>query len=501
VTGRGRALRLALVVAVVGLVLGIALIPLGFPPLRSDDGWFKGPAAELATHGQLSDPGITGFFPRSHELFAVYPPLQQLCLAAWFAVLGVSLTSSLAYAYAVHVLCVIAASVTGLRLLRGFELSPAVAWTAAAIAGATWAANLEFLDRQEELALLFVWLELALAGHAVTPGGAVRTGVLVGLAALASPWVGLLAAAIVTLRAAVLAAEPAIDARSAATSLLRVAAPVWGISGVVSALTFCVWVAWLETKFPGGFREQFLGNMKFTTHAEPYPPTIGAWLATCAESVGHEPFLLPAALFTIGVFPAVYATMQATAPELRRDARIAAVVYAVAVGSLPISLYLRPYAYTYVWANFELLAPCLAIALVRYLGDASNRAFGAGIAAAIALVAWGDPLRDVAAAAVQTPDERASAVIASLQAAIPAGDVVCTTSRHWLAFQGRNPWRDAIFLYKRDPALLDDCEWLVLRAGRGADQPAIMDQFELTRQIPSESADNVTYAYALWHRR
>jgi hypothetical protein len=504
-------LHLLACLAAIGAVLAAILVPLGFPPPRVDDAWFKGPAAELAMNGRLASPGITGFFPRVHEIFACYPPLPQLLLALWYRCWGVSLTSSLAYGLAVHTAFAMGLGSTALRLLHGFQVPRRVALAAALVTGAAWLANLALLDRQEELGLGFLWIELALARSKPTARGAAVSGAFAGLAALSSPWTGLLAATVVSLRAAAFTWDAATGAPGARLgTALRGAAPWWAVSGLVAAGLFGGWIAWLEVQYPGVFREQFLGAMQFTTLNEPYPVDLGGLLRAWAESIGYQPFLLPSIFLAVAAFPAVFLTLRVpptgpapTEPALaRRQASIlAAVLYAVGLSTLGLNLYLRPWAYTYCWASMELTAPCLAVALVRYLADAGNRTLGIALALAVAGVAWGDPVRGVTAALSQPAEEAPRAVFAALQAAVPPGEKVAVTSRHWLAFQGRNPWREAIFLTHRDPALLDDCDWLVARAGLGSDLPAYIDAFDLVQQTTTTSDDPVTYAYSLWHRK
>ena len=63
----------------------------------------------------------------------------------------------------------------------------------------------------------------------------------------------------------------------------------------------------------------------------------------------------------------------------------------------------------------------------------------------------------------QQPDR----VFAQLREAIPPGQSVAATITHWLAFQGRNPWREVLFA-ACDPREVSRCQWLVLPVRRRA---------------------------------
>ena len=203
-TAEGFSRRWALLYGLVlacGVILACGLGSFGLPCPRGDDAMYKSPAAELAQHGRLAIPCAVGFLPKAETVFACYPPVYQLLLAAWYAVFGVSLRASLAYTYTVHLLSVAAIMEVARRLLPGESPPQRAGLAIVGAVGLIHLANLSYFDRQEETALLWIWLELLITSAA--QGGLLRaaaSGLWVGLAGLTSPWVGLLGLLLVTLR-------------------------------------------------------------------------------------------------------------------------------------------------------------------------------------------------------------------------------------------------------------------------------------------------------------
>ena len=94
-------------------------------------------------------------------------------------------------------------------------------------------------------------------------------------------------------------------------------------------------------------------------------------------------------------------------------------------------------------------------------------------------------------------EERPDAVYQRLRSVIPAGEPVATLSLHWHAFQGRNPWRDALFSGLVDSGEVLSCRWLVLPAELC--NPDYIGGFELVERRWAQSRWR-TYAYSLWRR-
>ena len=480
--------RPEVVVLIVGVVLCAVLIAVGFPAPHVDDAWFKGPAAELAQHGRLASPSITGFFPHIETIYACYPPLPQLLLAAWYLTFGVTLRSSLAWSLLVHLVFSVAIT----RIAHKSLGDGIASWRAATLGGLIWLANLSLLDRQEELALCWLWLDTLLSfGDDRRPAAlsAARSGLLVGLAALSSPFGGLLSGCAVGMRIAIGAWESASSEGRLRSAAIDVAGR-GAIAGPLAAGAFGAWAFVVERVQPGVFDAQFLGAMRFASKDPPFPDSVALYASTVLGSAQVQAFLLPAVLVTLVGAPLALIARPHRVPL--------GLLFAAVIGS-GIALGLRPAAYTYLWASAMVTAPCLAVMLRRYLTDEPRLGLGLGVG--LMAFAWVDPAHNLVSAATLPADQRPDAALAAIQSAVPEGELVAVTARHWSAFQGRNPWREVLFLTRRDPRLLDDCTWMVLREGDGVDRPPQLDRYELVSRVASEVDDDFTYAYSVWRLR
>jgi hypothetical protein len=168
-----------------------------------------------------------------------------------------------------------------------------------------------------------------------------------------------------------------------------------------------------------------------------------------------------------------------------------------AIGLVAVAL-LRPAAYTYFGAALIVLLPCLGVALVGDLcGPGPRRRLALAALLACTAAAYGETGRLALlgqwSPESQTPDH----MFAQLREAIPPGQSVAATSTHWLAFQGRNPWREVLFA-AGDPREVVQCQWLVLPYGVG--QPDFIDRFERVAPAAPQPAQQ-NYGYSLWRRR
>jgi len=490
-----QARRLAATLWVVGGVMSLVLVLLGAPPPMSDDAWFKGAAAHMASTGVLANPGLTGFFPRVHEVYACYPPIPLWLLAWFYAVFGVTQRASIAFTLTVHTLSAMAIGLAALRIQGGFRIPARVAWWTALATGVVWLGAERLLDRPEEFGLLFVWLDLGIRGPRHRLARAALSGLLAGLAALSAPWAGLVAMALFSFRT--LGASWRTHQGTAVVGALL--GPV-GVATVTSLTVFGAWVVSLELAHPGVFAEQFLGAMQAAQVFEPYPEDVPSYLAAVLRAVGAQRSLLFAFAVVLLWFPVALTSL----PRADRDegAVLASALYTAGLVTLGIGLAFRPLAYTYTWGSIELLMPCLAVAFARFQVDPESRLFGRALMAVVVATAWIlGPVRSATYAWLDDPEARVDGAFAGLREVIPPGERVAVTSVHWMAFQGRNPWRDALFLSKRDLSTLDDCDWLVLRAADPPDDPPYFDDFEPVASHPSWVPATMSYAWTVLRRR
>jgi hypothetical protein len=482
-----------------GAVLWAVYVALALPPPETDDAWFKSPAAHLAVTGQLASPGITGFFPNVHEVFAAYPPLPGWLLGGLFALFGVTPRTAVAYSMGVHVLSALALTAVAQRTLEGWEMPDWVRWTATVSVGLAWLPGDRLLDRPEEIGLLFVWADVLWRGPPHPLGRAAISGVAAGTAALCAPFSGLLGGLSLALRA--LAASRVSHPGSWSGTIAAATLPI-ATGAATSIAIFLCWVGWLEVVHPGEFQAQFLGAMHAAEEMMPYPADFQTFRTAVAQSLMTQATLVPAFLFAAAWFPIAIQRLRPVAGGEAYAARACAVaIYVSAMVGLLLGIGRRPWAYTYFWASAEVFFACLPLVLAAVLTDKDNPMLGRVVSVVILVIAWCGPAQTLGWYVLEAPEARQDGATAELHRLIPPGECVQTTTRHWMAFEGRNPWRDAIFLSKRNVSALDDCDWLVTRAGGGASLPPYIDEFELLAEQPARAPDSHTFAWSVYRRR
>jgi hypothetical protein len=381
-----------------------------------------------------------------------------------------------------------------------------------AATGLIQVANVAYLDRPEETALLWVWIEVLW----VQSGGAGRaaiSGVLIGLAGLTGPWVGLLGALLVvfrTLLTKVRKDETGSHPSDAPQSAEGRLSPIrwrwqgtfseWArtsvqLSATVLAITSLVgiWMAVIEAEHPGILHDQFFGVMRHVA-SDHGPLSFRKNLGQFANSLLLNRSQLPILILTLVLFP-----LLCGAGRWRRLPPTLPALFAAGACGIGIVATLRPDTYTWLGAAGMLLLPCFGPALNRYLsGPTREVRFGLVIlffcttftfqqAAALFASTWALPRA-----------ERFDQVCKRLTTIIPPGDLVGLTGRHWYCFQDRNPWYEAYFIRDHPEDLLQ-ARWLVLAKGIGI--PRCIEAFELVEEIASAAPPEYTYAYSLWHRR
>ncbi len=486
--------------ALASLWMGLSDLPC---PRGVDDAFYKSPAAELVQTGRLTQPSVVGYLPRADEAFAAYPPLYQLAVAAWFALFGVSTGASVAFGHAVHLLNMAAIMALVGAALAPQSLSASLRALAAAAAGVLFFGILRFYDRQEELAVLFCWVEMILHLRGRLSGwrGAAVSGLLVGLSAMASPWTGLVFAGLVTVREVLLAA------RRADAGLLSRAGQAVGrltITGTVAVLPVAAWAGWLEWNHPRIIAEQFLVHLRISEQS-----TIVDAPAKALASLLYTPYQLPGLLLTLALFPRLLkAARRASVP-----AGVVA-LFVVGVASLLAAIAYRANSYNYVWLCLFLLIPCFGYLAGRLFAEAParERFFPVLLVLVCAAASLRDPV-SLSLVARDLPDgERAGPIFARLAERVPPGAAVATTSRYWYLFQGRNPWRlTAIYPHLTAQQRRDWATWIVLPPDHlsDAERDELTRGFELVDRVPSIYAtfapsfhrEDRTWAYELYRRR
>jgi hypothetical protein len=476
-----------LIVLVAGVVEAAWLSWNGVPCLTSDHAVYHSPAVELATHGRLAIPGFGHLFPRTDVVFACYPPLYQLLLAGWYSIVGFSLRTALTFSFIVHILGALAVMrVTELTIVKE-NYTPLGRSVALVAIGVIQLVYLVHFDRQEEAALLWLWAEMICCQK---PGLArsILSGLFISLAALISPWVGLLGAAVVTFRTFFLTLRTATQISDWIQAGCRLA-----LTGVVAALPIAGWAWLMESLYPGILNDQFFGTMRWiATHREPLslennPRVFFSSLFYCRPQA-------PVFLATLALFPWVY---RASVEKSQQPNALA--LYVTSWLALAGLACIRPEATTYISIVEMLLVPCFISALARYLGRAAADqrwgfvflglfvAFASYQAVQLATLPWR-----------WNEAERCDAVCDRLHALIPPGELVNITGRHWYCFQGRNRWHETYFM-QDEPELLQ-ARWMVLAVGIGL--PPCIDAYELVEQVPTTiTARDQTYAYSLWRRK
>jgi hypothetical protein len=483
-----------LLAALAAFWMGLSDLPC---PRGVDDAFYKSPAAELVQTGRLTQPAVIGYLPRADEVFAAYPPLYQLAVAGWFAVFGFSTTSSVAFGHAIHLLNMAAIMVLVAASLRSVPLSPGLRAFAMAAPGIVFFGILRFFDRQEELAVLlgFVETTLFLQGRLGDIRGAAVTGLLVGLSATMSPWTGAVLGGIVVVREVI--------AWSRATQTASLAGRIVAFL-LISVLPLATWVVWLESAHPGSLVEVFLYHLRISEAR-----TIFTAPRKALESLLHAPYALPALLLTLAFFPRLLA---GAARRSMPTGMLA--LFLGAATALAFVIVTRANSYNYIWLCLFLLIPCFGYLAGCLLAEAKpgERIFPLVMITLCVLVGLRDPVSLSLVARDLPADERAESIFARLEARIPAGAPVATTSRYWYVFQGRNPWRvTAIYPHLDAEHRRTWADWIVIPADHltEEDVKVLAEGFELVERVPSHyemfapsfTLEDRTWAYDLYRRR
>jgi hypothetical protein len=462
----------------------------GLPVARGDDAFYKAPGAELAATGRFASPSVTGYLPKIEEVYAAYPPLYSWAFAGWVTLFGFSLLTATAFNHAIHLLGTAALVWAAAGLIRPLQLSSSLKTIVLAALAVVHFGNLRFFDRQEELALIFIWLEIGvwLAGSA---SGAF-TGLCVGLAILVGPWPGMLAAGSVGLR---MILEAAADR--------RVPWLQWLTTVIVAALPLGLCLAWVEWNHPGLAAQQFREHVGRV-------PKVFAWEhpEVWARSWTYTPYQLPFVLLGVMLLPRAFGRPWTRGTLAAFATTVVSLVAILAGGAW------RADSYVYLWAALLLLFPYFAFAV----GTALEKATSVGdrrmllvMMGAATVVSLRDPVTLSINAAQFSPADRPQVVFNELHERIPPTDVVATTPRFWHAFQNRNPWRQTASL----PWITNDerlrWQWIVLPLGHGDEvfRKRLLDGFELvekrsfaaTPTAPTFAPDERDWAYELYRRK
>jgi hypothetical protein len=362
---------------------------------------------------------------------------------------------------------------------------------------------LRFFDRQEELAVLFCWVELILQLRGRLGGyrGAAVSGLLLGLSAMVSPWTGFVFAGLLALR------ELLAAARRPGGGLRGLAARAAGRLAVVAAVAVVpvvAWLGWLEWSHPRIVAEQFLVHLRVSERSTAFDSP-----ARVLGSLLYSPYQLPALLLTLVLFP-----------RLLREGGRAAVpegvlaLFGAGAGSLLFVLIYRANSYNYVWLCLFLLVPCFGYLAGRLVAAAPprQRFFPVAIVLLCAGASLRDPLSLGLIARDLPAEERVGPIFARLSRRVPPGAAVATTSRYWYLFQGRNPWRlTAIYPHLSERQRREWATWIVLPPEHGSEEERreLTRGFELVERVPSTyrtfapsfHREDRTWAYELYRRR
>ena len=472
-----------LVVLIFGLILSTWLTWIGVPCITSDHAVYHSPAVELVTHGRLALPCFGTLMPQTEVAFGCYPPLFQLILSGCvFSGWILASHRSGHEFYHPHSQCSGHHEVDSTHVGTN-DLSHSVAHSFLFSVGVIHVTNLTHFDRQEEAAFLWLWLEML---YIQGPGlwRAMLSGLMIGLAAVTSPWIGLLGAPVLAFRTLFFCLQNAATKRDwwkAGVHLIAAA--------VVSALPMAGWAIYMEVNYPGIINDQFFGTMRYLAAHRPHVPSITTNIAQFYNSLLYTKPQVPIFLFTLALLPC-YHWRQLSPNTLA--------IYYASLLALALLICVRSEASTYLGAIQILLLPCFIPALSRYItGPGTAIRFGLLLLVLFTLFACQQAVQLASLPWRWDPAERHDEVYRRLREIIPPGDLVDITGRHWDCFQGRNPWYEAYFL-KDEPVLLQ-AKWMVITVGIGV--PPCIDAFELIEQVPSNVVTEQTYAYSLWRRR
>ena len=483
-------------VLAVGVVLSCWLGYGGYPVPRGDDDFYKSPAAELATKGRLTIPCLRGFLPHAEEIFASYPQGYQVLLSGWYLVFGFSLRSTLAYSFSVHVINAMLISIVTARILRdNIDLSQSSRSVIVAATGLVHIANVAYFDRPEETALIFIWLEILWFRNSATGSifsGSLASGILLGLAALIAPWVGVLGALVVVFRQLFLEMQAHDHSCNHWMTLLG----RLGVAGGCAATMTMIWYAVMNHLYPGVVQEQLAAVFGFI-HKDQMLDGTSVKLVIALRTLLFNPRHILVTVIVVMFFP-----MFIVSRGWRQTNPLSMVLYAAAITSILFCALTRPSAYTYLGASQMLLLPCFGPTVSRYTGRSAGM-LGTRLGFAVLILCVVYAFTGIARLCYQSfhlpTAERPDAVFSRLREIIPPGASVATTSRHWYAFQGRNAWLDAYWCSFTDPPEALKCEWMVLFRGFGV--PESIDAFEVVEEPSSQADQDETFAYSVWRRK
>lgn len=470
-------------VLLLGIVLAAWLTWLGIPCITSDHAVYHSPAVEFISNGRMAIPCFKTLFPQTENAFGCYPPLFQFLLSGWYAAFGFSLRSSLAFSFFIHIISSLAIMKLTDRFLAGADCSACKRVVILLAVGVIHTMNLSNFDRQEETALLCLWIEML---YVQGPGWwrYMLSGLMVGLAGMISPWVGLLGASVLAFRSLFQCWQSASHARDWWEAAFRLL-----VAGLIAVLPALIWVLFMEYHYPGIINDQFFGTLRYLAAHRPHVPTILNNLEQFWNSLLIIRPQLPVLFLTIALF--LGQNRRYISPNLLA-------IYLTSLLALTFLLITRPEGYTYLGAVEILLLPCFIPAMSRYLLEPeANVRFGYLLLLLLTLFACQKAVQEATLPWRWNPTERHDEVYRRLREVIPPGDLVNITGRHWDCFQGRNPWLEVAFLM--DEPILLEAKWMVLRVDIGV--PRCIDAFELIEEIPTTVHRDDTYAYTLWRRR
>jgi hypothetical protein len=252
------------------------------------------------------------------------------------------------------------------------------------------------------------------------------------------------------------------------------------------------WIAAMEIIYPGIVNDQLLVGSLFLVAKTQIAGSLAESLGAFAHTVLFNPPQLAASCVLLVFFPVAMVNS-------RWRPAIGSALYLTGILGIAGIALVRPSAYTYLGATQMLLLPCFGPAISRFLTRREShvrRAIGLVALSCCVVVTYRDVGRLCLMTQTLPNHQQPDAVFSHLKQTIPAGQPVVVTPRHWYAFQGRNPWREAYLSSRNDAHEVVSCEWLVLYPGVGT--PYFIDAFEPVEQVVSEAQPDNTYAYSTW---
>ncbi len=418
----------SLIVVLVALALvDLFLLVRLFPPLTTDEVYFKGTAYHLATTGRWANPfvGLAGNGPG--DGLVPYPPLFMVALAGWFKLFGLGGYQNHAFVLLLHWMTALLAGVLTLRLVetrRGL-------WASMAAIGAFCYYR---LDRTDVLAGVLVLASVLLllesldgsAGH----GSRARPVLLLGLLAtfLVGPAATLLYGAVLSVFV-IRSGLAWVSVRSLLLQLASCALLAVASSWALSAETFSTLARQILGAVATGLRHPFRLTGAFSWSDAVFVP----WFVA------------------LGIALLLSRRTPAGADRSRRAVALAeATIFGVLVWLL-----LTPKAGTYL----HLLLPLAVVAVVAITAGLFPRARLAPVAIALGCLLPGLLLALLTLARATTIDdrERYSSAAKAVEKYVPAGELVAGDGCLWTVFAGRNPFVDAGWA----PHAARDARWIV----------------------------------------